>query len=256
MPFHCNDTCRWHYKIEECISDAIGGCYPREWNEDHISYTWLKEFRNNFKRIHISGYSDFQVCWDAFKADGQLEENYGDIAFLVRISFKNNKTLEGVAFMEAKRIYDNDAYTALKWPQLVRQSLGLSNHRVILYDYKRSHLRSFLPIGLACECCCPYGERLFHMGTRAYSVTTQHVLALRERNRDLHEISYPLSSQIFSRYFWGQDLDYSTDIVNAVKIGVMGGIKFLVVAHVSFGSERELSIDGILGENHGYEPLQ
>ena len=80
----CNEYCHNLYKIENCISNAIGSCYPREWEENHISYTWLKKLRETCCYIQLSGNPNFAVSWDAFKVKNRsLEKKHGDIAFLM-----------------------------------------------------------------------------------------------------------------------------------------------------------------------------
>ena len=57
-------------------------------------------------------------------------------------------------------------------------------------------------------------------------------------NRDLNGLSLPLSYQICCRYLRGLDLDFSRDLVEAVRNGVIDGIHYLVLAHAVEGGER------------------
>jgi hypothetical protein len=96
----------WLQTVEEVISSQISYCSPRAWNEDHISYSWLGELTRRMPSVTIVGVPDyFKVAWDAYKADGPVEEDNGDIAILVKISFPNGASCEGVGFLEAKRRY-------------------------------------------------------------------------------------------------------------------------------------------------------
>jgi len=223
----------WLTKVDALITAAIAGCYPRDWKEDLISYAWLKRLRDTLPTVSISGLGiPFAVAWDAYKVNGILEQQHGDIAVLVELRFSNKKLLRGVAFLEAKRSYKM-GYRALKWSQLVKQSTAISNHRLLLYDYQPVRFnhwsvasqRPWYPLELR--------------NTHAIAVPTIHALCFRAKSRKLHSLGVPLGLQLCTRYLCGLDLDHSPMLVRAVEHGVTGGIRFLLVTSVSVGNDIE-----------------
>lgn len=220
----------WLKEVEAVVSSSVRSCSPRAWNEDHISYTWLQGITQNFRDVTITDVpSHFSMAWDAYKADGALEEDYGDIAILVKLSFPKQKSLAGVAFLEAKRNYGGSGYKKLNWQQLECQSLKVSNHQVLLYDDQPTNacMMNLLKQGY-CHLCfsMPY------QATQAIVVPTPHVLAISSRTRDINSLGLPLAYKLCCRYLQGLDLDFSSQLVSAVQAGVVGGVKYLLVAHV------------------------
>lgn len=225
----------WLAQVEEIISSRISYCNPREWNEDHISYSWLGELTRNLPSVDIVGSpSGFKVAWDAFKADGPLEEANGDVAVLVKISFPNGSSCEGVGFLEAKRRYMGSGYDAIKWDQLEYQSSNVANHRLLLYDYEiiEPSAENLQTKGY-CRACYPAP----FTSVFAAVLPTPHALALHTRSANLSHVGTPLSYQICCRYLQGYDLDYSEALVRAVKQGIPKGVKYLFVAHVLLTGE-------------------
>ncbi|BAU42141.1 hypothetical protein [Leptolyngbya sp. O-77] len=240
----------WLKEVQDNISSSISGCSPRAWNEDHISYTWLQNITSTFSKVLITGTSShFSIAWDAYKAEGAFEEDNGDIAVLVRLTFPERKTLTGVAFLEAKRSYSEakrsyskSRYRKLKWSQLEYQSSLVSNHRVLLYDKE--------PIK---DCIANLVKQGYSLGSaqnlfqevNAVVVPTPHVLALRSRAKNLSAMGLPLAYQLCCRYLQGLDLDFSSQLVSAVRAGVASGVKYLLVVHVVQENENIAFTDNI-----------
>jgi len=244
----------WIAEVSNSISNGVQGCYPREWNENHISYTWLKSLLRAHRRVRIKDLPfDYRIGWDAYKASGEVEEGHGDIAVLVVMHYKNGVELEGAGLLEAKRVYDSGRYDALDWQQLELQMCKTSNHRVLLYDHQ-SIDRSVkkLTAQAVCRMCYPLPFSEVNAGT----IPTPHVLAHRSRSRSIHNLSHPLSFQLCCRYLHGYDLDYDEAVVSAVKAGVADGIDFLIVAHVVEGEETELSSSEIEISSREFEPIE
>lgn len=257
MPPMCYKLMKSLYKIERSIQNSILSCYPREWNEDHITYTWLKELRHVSSDLTSPFFPKFpktNVAWDAYKIDGRLEEANGDVAFLVKVTFENKNSLTGVAFLEAKRVYDSGRYDSLKWAQLKHMTSRSSQHLLLLYDFEEQQVTSSM-IG-----CDHYFDDLCLLrGTNAIVTPTLYALTVEEKTRALSNIGYPLSEQIFLRFFRGFDLDFTQTLVEQVKQGVTGGVKFLVVAHVVMGSEdqRDISLKDVTPpENSGFKRFE
>lgn len=254
MPPMCYELMKSLYKIEDSIQTSILSCHPRAWNEDHITYTWLDKLRHVGSHLTAPSFPKTNVAWDAYKMDGRLEEDNGDVAFLVKVTFENKNSLTGVAFLEAKRIYDSGRYESLKWAQLRHMTSHSSQHLLLLYDFEKQQVTS------AMTGCCHYlDHHCLSLDTNAIVVPTLHALTVEEKTRALSSIGYPLSEQIFLRFFRGFDLDFTQTLVEQVKQGVAGGVKFLVVAHVVMGSEAQGDIslkDVTPTENSGFKPIR
>ena len=248
MPPKCFHMMEDLSNADKIIRRAIMSCHPRDWDEDFITRTWLRELRNNLPKLNFPNGNRIRAVWDAFKINGQLEQDNGDVAFIVKITFKNNNELTGVGFLEAKRIYENShRYDALKWAQLKNMVNNSSSHHLLLYDYEEQEI---LSSSLHCDYgMCPYCH-YFELHNKAIGVVvpTAQALAYEIKDRNLTKIGYRLSEQILHRYFNGLDLNFDQEIVNSVLSGAKGGIAFLAIAHVILDEETEtqLSPDNIL----------
>ena len=244
----------WLNEVEHVVSSSIRSCSPRAWNEDHISYTWLRDVTQNFRDVTITDIrSRFSMAWDAYKADGDLEEDHGDVAILVRLTFPKKKSLTGVAFLEAKRSYAiSTYYEKLKWSQLEQQSSKVSNHQVLLYDDQPTSacIMNLLKQGYCHPCfSMPY------QSTQAIVVPTPHVLALRSRTKGINSLGLPLAYKLCCRYLQGLDLDFSSQLVSAVQAGVADGVKYLLVAHVVQADAGETTTQSIEINREHYKRL-
>lgn len=250
------EFCNSFLGVEKCIRNTIKNehlvDFPRYWNEDQITATLLKKLRKESHKFVFN--NSHKVEFDVLKATGTLENTNGDIGFLVEITFSNNNSLQGVAFLEAKRTYPDkyDSYDAIKWDQLSRISKS-ANHRMVFYDNKPSYPLSNCLV----DCpnyvfCILRNSDYLNDGTYVYTALTHHAITLKSKKReDLHEISIPFSYQIFSRYFQGLDLDFSPELVDGVKNFAQtksDGVKFLVVANVVIGGDSEPSVDDRVNE--------
>lgn len=205
----------------------------------------------------------FAIAWDAYKADGKLEESNGDIAILVKQTFPNQSELSGVAFLEAKRTYEpTGGYDKLDWAQLSRQNSNSSYHKLLLYDHEPANLNfnAYWPGLMPFQHPHPFFEhyaRFFEQyavdfSTHACVCPSRHAIAYRTRTRRLHELCVPLSHQICLRYFFGHDLDYNAQLVADVSNGVAGGVDYLIVAHVSFVEGGESSVAAVSFNRDAY----
>jgi hypothetical protein len=127
--------------IDQKIELAILATSPRNWDEDYITRTWLEALLNS--PSCFSSKQGLQVAFDAYKMNGNLEKSYGDIAVLVKLSFPNKKSLTGVGFLEAKRIYQpSNTYEALRAPQLKKMNQNSPHHKLLLYDFNKPTIAS------------------------------------------------------------------------------------------------------------------
>lgn len=234
-------VCQLDY-IDQIIHREVAQCHPRYWNEDHITYSWLKKLISEWPSINMAPHPTTSAHWDAYKMDGNLEQENGDVAFLIDIHFDNGHTLQGVGFLEAKRIYDTGKFDALKWAQLRLLGSNSSNHQLLLYDHSPSSTRYSLGACLPCD-YCPYCEDHGPYCcepsefSAAIVMPTLHAIAYEEKGRKLESIGHRLSEQIVLRYFRGLDLDFDADLVKRVLAGAAGGAKFLAVATIHVGDE-------------------
>lgn len=177
MPTPCYLKLKELHKANKVIRDSIISCYPRAWDENHITHKWLSSLRDHTSKISYASHYRINVIWDAFKLNGTLERNNGDIAFIVKITFQNEKSLSGVAFLEAKRIYENSGkYDALDWSQLKRITQNSPYHHLLLYDFEEQEL----PNALLCSCCC-WNDHSDSKNGIGIIVPTSHALTYKEK---------------------------------------------------------------------------
>ncbi|WP_434982055.1 hypothetical protein [Xanthomonas arboricola] len=227
-------------RIDQIIHREVQQCYPRYWSEDHITFSWLRRLIAEWPLIKLDPHPTVSVQWDAYKMSGKLEQENGDVCFLIDINFDNKNSLQGVGFLEAKRIYDSGQFDALKWAQLRLLSGNSSNHQLLLYDHTPLATQYSLDVCLPrdfCPCCeectiycCEPSD-----ASAAIVLPTIHAIAYEEKGRKLEGISHRLSEQIVLRYFRGLDLNFDADLVKRVLAGAAGGSKFLAVATIRVG---------------------
>ncbi len=253
MPPPCYQMMLELSKTDETIRSAIKSCYPRSWDENHITYTWLSKLRETPPKIIFTKTPKISVIWDAYKMTGQLERANGDVAFIVKVSFNNGNAIAGVAFLEAKRIYEDGNYDALKYEQLEYITYNKTHHHILLYDFNETLKPSYY------SCCWDYPcDRFLSKEAIGIVVPTPHALAYKTKNRSLATIGIRLSEQIFFRYFKGLDLNFDQNLVESVRKGITGDVRYLAVAHVILNKETEieLSLDGIQPyEASGFRPI-
>lgn len=121
--------------LDKEIEDAING---NNWDEDYISRRILVSLKNIKPAMPDKSKSGWGVSWSANKQSGPIETKYGDIGFLVDIRFPNNKSIRGIAFLEAKKLYPKQAsFTKLgNWTQIGRMLGNTQHHHLLLYDQK------------------------------------------------------------------------------------------------------------------------
>lgn len=226
--------------IDRILHKEIAQCHPRYWNEDHITLSWLKRLISEWPSFSLAPHPTTIVRWDAYKMDGSLEQENGDVAFLIDINFDNGNALQGVGFLEAKRIYDTGRFEALKWAQLRLLSSNSSNHQLLLYDHSPIPTQYSLGACLPCDCCpCCEDHGQYCCESSEFSAAivmpTLHAIAYEEKGRVLESIGHRLSEQILLRYFRGLDLDFDADLVKRVLAGAPGGPKFLAIATIHVG---------------------
>ncbi|MBB1324132.1 hypothetical protein H5089_01150 [Pseudoalteromonas sp. SR45-1] len=167
--------------------------------------------------------------WDVYKNTKEqgIEQKHGDIGILVQLHFDDDKVLEGVAFLEAKRIYRNtkddskSKFAALDSEQLERYCSKSHFHRTVFYDVTENK-----------------------DGLEAFSLTipTQHLLTINKNNREVYPYCEYFSYCLTNRYFQGYELDFTKSSIDDVKgfLDENGGVDYLIVAQVTLKPELEL----------------
>ncbi|MDP3209368.1 MAG: hypothetical protein Q8M65_09495 [Rhodoglobus sp.] len=91
-------------KLEIEFNSAISSFSQDLWAEDSITGEVIKRARATLNEARVDE-ADRPASIQArmFKADGKVEETFGDLAILIRIHFHDNQQLDGVGFYEAKR---------------------------------------------------------------------------------------------------------------------------------------------------------
>ena len=224
----------WHKAVNCTISNALIKCYPRDWkDEDYLTRSILSALRDEHSNVVIEKdiISKNSKCqWDIYKNTKEhgLEQKHGDIGVLVQLLFDHGKVLEGVAFLEAKRIYfdQNDdsksKFSALNKSQLKRYCSNSSFHRTVFYD------------------CLKTGEELV---ATSLTLPTRHLLTIDKDNRDIYPYCEYLSYCLTNRYLRGYELDFDPDMVKTAKgfLAVNGGVKYLIVAQTTLNNNLELN---------------
>jgi len=224
----------WHKAVHKTVNDALGKCYPRDWkDEDHLTRSLLATLRDEHSEVTIekdkvSG-KNSKCHWDVYKNTKEtgIEQKHGDIGVLVQLHFSKSKILEGVAFLEAKRIYHNNEndskskFGALDKSQLERYCNNSSFHRTVLYD------------------CIKIDSGY---NPAAFTLPTQHLLTINKDNRDIYPFCEYFSYCLTNRYFQGYELDFDPDLVNSVKgfLDSNGGVKYLIVAQSTLSPDLSL----------------
>lgn len=234
----------WHKDMNDTINRVLCKAYPRNWNdEDYLTRAILVELRNEYKNVEILHDKiigkNIKFSWDVFKNTKQhgIEPKHGDVGILVQMLFENGKILEGVAYLEAKRMYaSSHKFDALDFSQLQRLVSNSANHRTVFYDFLK---------------CADGGSAL------AVGLPTQHLIAIKDNSRKLYPYCEYYSYILTSRYLQGYELDYSSDAVNGLKglIGANGGVDYLIVAQTTGLSGLTLNLEQVDLNLNIYEEL-
>ena len=187
--------------LERAFAGITAGNYPMEWDEDHITFSLMKEMRNlfDFRRIKYDRFEKI-VHWLSFKNKGRLETQFGDISLLINIQFSTGERLNGVAFLEAKRDNNRGNFEEIRIPQLERIVQNTPYAHLLLYVHQAQTLPLKFP-----------DDTNWHSNIWASPINTA-LPKLRQLkpvdNDSTLRVSLPFSMLLTSRFFWGLDLDY------------------------------------------------
>ncbi|MDQ0737265.1 hypothetical protein [Pseudomonas sp. W4I3] len=224
----------WLKRIDFLINKEVTSDPDRGWNEDIITYKILNSLTKRLKKVTITSPAPQNIAWDLYKFIGKnFETKYGDIAILVKFTFPNGAEKEGVAFLEAKRLYaQSNSFKALSFEQLQLQLANTHAHRTLLYV---DHASSRHATNLELQYCSTFQQDALSEG-RALTVLSETTVSLEDKNLTLLDHSLPLSYILTTRYFKGMELDYDPDTVRSTKgfINDKSGVKFLLVTHITY----------------------
>ncbi len=195
--------------LEERIDSTIKGISIYEWNENFITDRLLSDFRKSLSSIQLEG-KDYRknINWEIYKLSGTCETKFGDIALVVNLSFKDGTSLNGAAFLEAKkRDWRKTTFKAMNIPQLKRIIKHAPRANYLLYDYE--DITNFL------HGTSFYEERSYYRSpllstpkTRAVCVPLNLAGATKFKDTLLYRHGTPLSIMLANRYFQGLDLEF------------------------------------------------
>jgi hypothetical protein len=182
-----------------------------------------------------------RIEWTAFKLSGKkVESKFGDIALLTKLNYQDGDTLEGVAFLEAKKRNRNKTtFGAIRTNQLKRIRKNAPSSVALLYDY--TDITDFADTGIFKNtrqwlirkpCTC------------SVIVPIRTVLHVGKKDMSLYKFSIPFSYQLLFRYFQGFDLEFGEMPINAAKgyySAKFGAPTYLVIVSVGFGKAEPVT---------------
>lgn len=197
--------------LEKQISDSIKDVSIYNWDEDFITRKLLSELTGTLSTIELEG-KDYRshIEWETYKLRGKYETNFGDIALVVNISFKDGTSLEGVAFLEAKRRDRlKTTFSAMNKRQLRRILKHAPRAQYLLYDYE--DITGFADTSLFLEKISlfpPFRHSALAEKTRSLCVPLNVADATGFKDTLLYRHGTPLSLMFTKRYFQGLDLEF------------------------------------------------
>ena len=233
-------------KLENVIRESIAGVTGHEWDEDFITRNLLRDLRNNLSHSRLFGRdSKNGINWQIYKLKGTFENNFGDIALVVNINYRDGTSINGAAFLEAKkRDWRKTTFGAMKLPQAKKILKNAPRSQYLLYDYEE--ITNFLSGSLYLEeLSYYYHHRGMHVPlapvTRAVCVPLNLAVATTSKDTLLYRHGVPFSQMLSNRYFQGLDLEFD-DTSKKVATGFLkkfGLPKFVVTINIS-----EPDVDG------------
>jgi hypothetical protein len=197
--------------LEKQISDSIKEVSIYNWDEDYITRKLLSDLTGTLSTIELEG-EDYrnQIDWQAYKLRGKYETNFGDIALVVYISYKDGTSLEGVAFLEAKRRdWRKTTFSAMNQRQLRRILKHAPRAQYLLYDYE--DITGFINTSYFVEEISrytPFRHSSLAEKTSSLCVPLNVADATGFKDTLLYRHGTPLSLMLTKRYFRGLDLEF------------------------------------------------
>lgn len=223
------------FEVENSIRQICNSSFPLEWYEDHISFQLMKELRTRFsnRTINFQSWSKI-VDWKSYKNKGTNEQKFGDISLLVNVQFSSGETLKGVAFLEAKRTYQSSNFEAIKQEQLERIKENAPYSQVLLYNHREQELQLKFPDESK-------WRSHFWVSPLNTAIELNKQVGISD-NWKLLRTSFPFSSFLTSRIFWGFDLDFREEIYDDLESGFNKLLEanYLGVVNVYYDHQRPI----------------
>lgn len=221
-------------EIEKKISNICVQEYRgNRWDENNISFRLVEALQTIFDGKQIN-YAHFKkkITFKAYKQSGKNETNYGDIAFLVNIQFSSGEILQGVAFLEAKRLFNSGYFESMDLNQLERLKLNAPYSQLLQYYPKEKNFILKFPEPSDYSSCMWVSP-----------INTSHEIIKQLQLKDNHNIirtSFPLSQFFIGRILWGKDLDYRKDLYDEVVNGIVSRVnpKYLCVLDTYYPDQK------------------
>ena len=203
--------------IELLINDLVQENSALNWDEDFLTRKLLAAIKEKLDGSIISELGNKVIFLTPFKLKKTLENKYGDIAIIVKINYDDGDSLNGVAFLEAKRKYkESGHYDAIHWGQLKRIYGYAPHSQLLLYDYR--DITDFAPNALVSRKNPTDSNPMLQIPVTKFVVAPiNKVLQLKHKSEKLYKLSLPFSYQLGYRYLNGFDLDYNSTVLDAVK---------------------------------------
>ena len=224
--------------LEVIFSEICNSSYPHEWDENHISFLLMKELRKMFGKRVISFQTWSKIVdWRSFKNRGKQETNYGDIALIVTVQFTSGEVLQGVATLEAKRSYPAGNFESVSIEQLHRIVNNLPYSHLLLYMHQRQDLHIKFPDAVTWRS---------HFWVSPINTAVELLMQTTPGdNWKALRTSFPFTSFLTSRIFWGLDLDFRKGIIDDILSGENKFINpsFLGIVNIYYDHQQPVQIE-------------
>ncbi|MEP0824965.1 MAG: hypothetical protein HRF40_05720 [Nitrososphaera sp.] len=212
------------FAIEGLLGQTITSYakHPGSWDENSITNGILASLSRRTDLVYDFNGIATRIDWAGYKLHQTHEHNYGDIGILVNITHKDGYTVEGVAFVEAKKRKWNtarfDELSKEDYGQLKRILRYAPRSMVLMYDYQdvTQSVTSKMQPNIWVNTYEIHGITL----SPIYSVIAPSnlICAKRLKTTDkLYRFALPFSYQLVFRYFSGHDLEFDSSKVKLVK---------------------------------------
>lgn len=196
------------------------------WHEDTITRDVLRTIKVCLKDPLYLFFLGKPIKWNIYKATrtNNLEQKFGDIAFLVKLIFSESDFIEGAYFLEAKRFYfDSNNY----------QSIDFDNARKYI---KYSHAHNFLLYTINHIKPLDYYRNVL-------TLPTQHIIAYKSKSKDIEKGAEDFTT-LLERLFRGYHLDYRENVIDDAKGYVSNtGQKFKYLINIAIPMNQELDFE-------------
>src|SRR5690554_4811639 len=98
----------------------------------------LRDLRNGLSSSRFIGRDrKSDINWQLYKLKGTFENKFGDIALIVNINYRDGTSVNGAAFLEAKkRDWRKTTFGTMKLPQAKKILKNAPHSQYLLYDYE------------------------------------------------------------------------------------------------------------------------